>query len=529
MRLLERSDTGAFCLVQVNDNDIPPYAILSHTWGATIEEVTFEDVIKGTGKDKPGFQKIQFCGDQAALDGLKYFWVDTCCIDKSSSAELSEAINSMFFWYKQATTCYAYLSDIFLDVNPTTLSKSKWFTRGWTLQELLAPKDVHFYSAEWQYLGNKTSLQIELQQITKIPSEALEGRPLEQFSIAERMSWAANRVTTRIEDIAYCLLGIFDVNMALLYGEREKAFFRLQQEIIQGSNDQSLFAWTDPLLSADSETGILARSPKQFEHSSDIVSLGVWTMHDSFTFTHNGLGIELWMICVDPENEIYLASLACCYRSSHHHSPGIYVKKLHGLKSSWHVTRRKFRRIHGDRIKRLSSVDKRDGHFSKVHIVQNPELRLQDDPIPQDLVVFEIGWELFSPEFPEPLDNFELFPPRSWNPQTNIFTAERPISIESSRAFGAILVRYVTAPIMTLFGLSTVGKPWVKVVTPVPFRLGDWWTYNPSGYETDLSEATIRGVPKMLRAIIRKARTDREEDRDVFTIQLSIETSRDPV
>lgn len=177
MRLLRRSNTGEFSLTQFHEAT-PPYAILSHTWGSDIEEVNFEDLTSGNGKDKPGYKKIQFCGDQAVLDGLEYFWVDTCCIDKSSSAELSEAINSMFFWYAKAAFCYVYLSDIHQNADSvTSLKASKWFTRGWTLQELLAPKNVIFYSAEWQVLGDKTGLKDQLQKITKIPSDALEGTP----------------------------------------------------------------------------------------------------------------------------------------------------------------------------------------------------------------------------------------------------------------------------------------------------------------------------------------------------------------
>lgn len=305
MRLLRRSNTGEFSLTQFHEAT-PPYAILSHTWGSDIEEVNFEDLTSGNGKDKPGYKKIQFCGDQAVLDGLEYFWVDTCCIDKSSSAELSEAINSMFFWYAKAAFCYVYLSDIHQNADSvTSLKANKWFTRGWTLQELLAPKNVIFYSAGWQVLGDKTGLKDQLQKITKIPSDALEGTPLNHFSIAERMSWASKRVTTRIEDAAYSLLGVFGVNMPLLYGEREKAFLRLQQHIMQDSNDQSLFAWRDPSLTTDDEVGILARSPKQFECSSNVKSLQAWARHDSFAFTNNGLRIELWLIPVDKKEEVF--------------------------------------------------------------------------------------------------------------------------------------------------------------------------------------------------------------------------------
>src|SRR5271170_5421160 len=156
MRLLERKSDGEFGLTEFWGDNIPRYAILSHTWGA--EEVTFKDLMDQTGKSKGGFNKIRFCGEQAANDGLKYFWVDTCCIDKSSSAELTEAINSMFRWYRNAVKCYVYLSDVSTlrhfendDLpRPTwklAFRKSRWFTRGWTLQELIAPTSVEFYSS----------------------------------------------------------------------------------------------------------------------------------------------------------------------------------------------------------------------------------------------------------------------------------------------------------------------------------------------------------------------------------------------
>jgi len=156
MRLVECKDQRDFSLVEHIDN-IPRYAILSHTWAADSDEVTFKDLMEGTGKNKAGYDKIRFCAKQAASDSLQYFWVDTCCIDKSSSAELTEAINSMFRWYRNATKCYVYLSDVparehdASDHNsPLTwevsLMRSRWFTRGWTLQELIAPASVSVVS-----------------------------------------------------------------------------------------------------------------------------------------------------------------------------------------------------------------------------------------------------------------------------------------------------------------------------------------------------------------------------------------------
>ncbi|RYP52195.1 hypothetical protein DL768_002637 [Monosporascus sp. mg162] len=240
MRLL-RLDKGELSLIEYIGTNIPRYAVLSHTWGADDEEVTFKDVMDGTGKSKAGCSKIYFCGKQAAADGLKFFWVDTCCIDKSSSAELTEAINSMFRWYQEAARCYVYLSDVSVSSSAgdefsrrwkPAFKRSRWFTRGWTLQELIAPASVEFFSKEEQRLGDKQSLEETLHEITGISIQALRGSPLSRFSVNERMSWAAKRQTKREEDAAYSLLGIFNIHMPLIYGEgRQKALNRLQKEI----------------------------------------------------------------------------------------------------------------------------------------------------------------------------------------------------------------------------------------------------------------------------------------------------------
>lgn len=249
MRLLQRNNDDKYSLTEFEDNDVPRYAILSHTWGADHNEVTLADLKKDTGTSKAGYRKLWFCADQVAKHGLRYFWVDTCCIDKSSSAELTEAINSMFAWYRNAARCYVYLSDVSMD-RPTSgppaqqewypaFQQSRWFTRGWTLQELVAPVSVEFFSAEGQRLGNKYSLLQELYSITRISVEALHGSPLDEFSVDERMSWVGQRKTKREEDMAYSLLGMFDVHMPLIYGEgRKKAFARLQKEIDASSREE---------------------------------------------------------------------------------------------------------------------------------------------------------------------------------------------------------------------------------------------------------------------------------------------------
>jgi hypothetical protein len=244
MRLLRiDTDGGGFSLEEHIGKHVPRYAILSHTWGADHEEVSFKDLTKGTGKSKEGYRKLAFCGKQAAGDGLQYFWVDTCCINKSSSAELSEAINSMFRWYQYAERCYVYLSDVSISSTPEegcdssqiwehAFKKSRWFTRGWTLQELIAPASVEFFSKEGHRFGDKTSLRQTLYETTGITIKALCGTPLSHFSVKERMSWAAKRVTKRDEDKAYCLLGIFNIHLPLIYGEGyQKALDRVWKAI----------------------------------------------------------------------------------------------------------------------------------------------------------------------------------------------------------------------------------------------------------------------------------------------------------
>jgi hypothetical protein len=251
MRLLKRNNIGEFGLTKdlVSDDMIPRYAILSHTWGADIEEVSFKDMMDGTGMKKPGYDKIRFCGEQARCDDLQYFWIDTCCIDKSNSSELQEAINSMFRWYRNATKCYVYLADVSrptLDaaVGPSwesSFRKSRWFKRGWTLQELIAPVLVEFFSKEGEQLGSKRSLERHVNEVTGIPIKALQGSELSDFSVSERMLWVEDRDTTLKEDMAYSLLGIFDVHMPLIYGEgRENAFKWLREEIDRASKGSSL-------------------------------------------------------------------------------------------------------------------------------------------------------------------------------------------------------------------------------------------------------------------------------------------------
>jgi hypothetical protein len=254
MRLLHRNENGRFSFTKdlLGDDLIPPYAILSHTWGLDNEEVIFEDMANNTGEDKPGYEKIRFCEEQARQDGLQYFWIDTCCINKKDDAELARSINSMFHWYRNATRCYVYLCDVGKRDEDSTGSwelefrRSKWFTRGWTLQELLTPASVEFFSRERKQLGDKTSLRQLLREITNIPRSALQG-DLSQSNVQERFRWIEHRKTKLKEDRAYSLLGIFGVYILPMYGEgEESAFKRLKGEIDKLEKCTQDLRLTDP-------------------------------------------------------------------------------------------------------------------------------------------------------------------------------------------------------------------------------------------------------------------------------------------
>ncbi|KPA37208.1 beta transducin [Fusarium langsethiae] len=295
-------NTSTITLQRVNPDDLPstPYAILSHTWGK--EEVTFEDMMnEGQVKSMLGYTKIENTCRLAKERGLAYAWVDTCCIDKRSSAELAEAINSMFRWYKQASVCFAHLDDLTPaaeeeeGVDFDSLNSCRWFTRGWTLQELIGPKNLEFYDCAWKFRGKKANLGYSISQITGIHEEVLKDNSiLESVSIASRMSWAAKRKTTRIEDMAYCLLGIVDVNMPMMYGEGTKAFERLQEEIIKQTTDMSIFAWK-----ANDESqayrGILAQSPDEFIHCRRLSRAPSMRCGFETTMTNKGLRLETFL------------------------------------------------------------------------------------------------------------------------------------------------------------------------------------------------------------------------------------------
>ncbi|KAE9380043.1 HET-domain-containing protein [Stipitochalara longipes BDJ] len=295
MRLL---NTTTLTFHEFLGNEIPYYAILSHRWG--LDEVTFQDLQNNRENMKTvGWEKVIGCCAQARKEGWDYVWIDSCCIDKSSSAELSESINSMYLWYQNSQVCYAYLNDVSAEKDHeragSAFRNSSWFTRGWTLQELLAPQNVFFFNREWVEIGTKSTFDQLIASITGIDRQFLEGG-FERASIAQKFSWASKRQTLRIEDMAYCLMGLFGVNMPLLYGEGSKAFIRLQLEIMKVSDDDSLFAWTDWSIQAtpSQTTGLLANSPAAFQQSANIVSLsGGHKATTPHSMTNRGLSISL--------------------------------------------------------------------------------------------------------------------------------------------------------------------------------------------------------------------------------------------
>lgn len=338
-------------LEEFHGDTIPPYAILSHTWG--LDEVSFQDLASEDHKQKHGYRKIEGCCYAAAEQRIKYVWVDSCCIDKSSSAELSEAINSMFKWYEASNVCFIYLEDVPTGLDPfapeSAFRRSRWWTRGWTLQELLAPRHTIFFDSTWERVFRSEAsqdlfkkivlpsrdeqllihrqqppedrIQAFIQQIrygllteiSGIPGVVLAKElPLSEVSAACKFSWASRRMTTRIEDKAYCLMGLLGVNMPLLYGEGDNAFVRLQQALISSSDDISLLAWGYGLGWEEIEhfgyEKVLARSPAAFRgYPASKYRHNRRPPKTHSTVTGHGLHIELPLLLLDAKNRVWIS------------------------------------------------------------------------------------------------------------------------------------------------------------------------------------------------------------------------------
>ncbi|KAL4070215.1 hypothetical protein V8B97DRAFT_1871798 [Scleroderma yunnanense] len=346
-------------VMEFHGDEAPPYAILSHRW--IKQEVDYKEMIKLAKmkrderdeiRQRDGYQKILNSSEQAKKDKYDWLWIDTCCIDKRSSTELSEAINSMYRWYENSKVCYVYLHDVPGTSFPTERDDEKypksngwpeWFSRGWTLQEMIAPHGVQFFNKDWQLIADKKILARTISDITRVPQHILtSGLSSNRPCVAQIMSWAADRNTTRVEDRAYSLLGLLDVNMPMLYGEGKKAFHRLQLEIIRMSDDQSIFAWgfdedtrrnREPRRDRQTRRSgsILADSPSFFRDCAQMQLIDyddfIRYVKDDFpgqqlpsieedrfgTFSITNRGINIWLpLCpLDDSNSVFEAWLPC--------------------------------------------------------------------------------------------------------------------------------------------------------------------------------------------------------------------------
>lgn len=342
-------------------SDIPDYFILSHRWGE--DEITYRDIttlsISELEQKKSWPKLLGFVNASRNPDHdypkPKYGWVDTFCINKYSSAELSEAINSMFSWYRRATLCIAFLNDVSatstslrvhsVEESSDDFMKSVWFTRGWTLQELLAPKNVKFYNRDWKVIGLREDLASLISKTTGIDLWTVKTGEWSQTSVAMRMKWAAKRVTKRTEDVAYSLLGIFDINMPLLYGEGDKAFGRLQEAILMKYDDHSIFLWTPPDVAPPRkqskarrrQSQLVSRPPREKPVAAAFALHPSWFLetppHELFpsdaspvNITNQGVQITMAVIVQD---FTYLGIVSCCNMDDHTSYLAIPLKKHH--------------------------------------------------------------------------------------------------------------------------------------------------------------------------------------------------------
>ncbi|KAJ2999063.1 hypothetical protein NUW58_g122 [Xylaria curta] len=329
-----------------SDEEVPQYAILSHTWDHG-REISFHEMSEISANPehpaarKHGYAKIVETCRQAKRDNIEFAWVDVCCIDKTSSSELSEAINSMYRWYQQAEVCYVILSDFNMTLAPfeVVFPNCKWFTRGWCLQELLAPRRVEFFDARWHHTGSRADLKNLISKITGISKEVLVDNSLvDSLPVAYKLSWAAKRETTREEDNAYCLLGIFNISMPILYGEGTKAFTRFQEEIIKTSNDLSIFAFGRGLPkgsmvanfeahSSQSYCDLFATSSKDFLSCRDLLPTGSYVhWNNAFSLTNKGVRFRRAELQVHVRHGLYSMPLNC--RFSDIDSVRIYLRKV---------------------------------------------------------------------------------------------------------------------------------------------------------------------------------------------------------
>jgi Heterokaryon incompatibility protein (HET) len=487
-------DTKTLELVSVNDK-VPPYAILSHTWGE--EEVSFQDWKAGGNEGKVGYHKVRRSCEIAAQDGCSRIWVDTCCIDKSSSAELSEAINSMYRYYRNAKVCYAYLADLTFESlarDDGCFEACKWFSRGWTLQELIAPRNVVFFSTDWRPIGTKQTWASEISQVTKIDKEVLlNATDLWQVSVAKRMSWASNRTTTREEDIAYCLLGIFNISMPLIYGEGNKSFLRLQEEIMKDSTDQSMFAWNPTGTSQYGRRGILSRHPSEFADASHIVPYQASI--EPFAMTNKGLRVKLPVTTT--RGGAHVVVLACHIFGNFSEHIGIVMKPAEREEAGIY-----FRST--EPITFVSDSERRKAKVRSIYILKEARGKIPSElkhawvrSIPQARYGFNLA------ELPRP-----LFSPNDiWNVTNRTISLSSDSSLDTKKKFGGVILTHRAHPkeLIITFGCVDSGTPtsiFVDIST-LPADLED-----PTKLMEDIWKQGVepqrRGTRKPLTSLIRR-------------------------
>ena len=524
MRLI---DVRTIELGWFNDDEIPQYAILSHTWGA--DEVSYQELVwinrikafsasydtpassvasLSTQEDpssvmmtamefmlrsstsfatslngvkeedllkRQGYAKIVNAAKEARDLGYSYLWVDTCCIDKSSSAELQEAINSMFRWYSNAEVCIVYLEDVLppnaapgeyrtaSEIVKSAFDSSRWTKRGWTLQELVAPVICRFYLGDWRLLGEKEEFLQEISAATGIPVFVLEDRhSLSEVSVAERMSWAAHRQTTRVEDQAYCLLGLFSIHMPLLYGEGSKAFIRLQEEILKTTDDYSLFAWRAQDPTPSTYRGLLARSPLEFR---DCHSIEREESLSTFPINPTPIGLHLQLEYLPhPDDKTRILALIRASNALNQRL-AITLKSLDGASQ--------FARVDAGSLTPID--DWPTGELRTLYVRQTPSIPAAFST--PEFAAFHVQRRFAAHSIP-PVRILSAFPRELWDPETHSLR----IPSSAPKAFGVLLLRVqnhayahsLTFPVAFGFDRATCHY-WIKVVSDyvAPERLAE--------------------------------------------------------
>ncbi|QIX00101.1 hypothetical protein AMS68_005618 [Peltaster fructicola] len=511
---------------------VPKYAILSHTWSDG--EVSFSDLKnREVMVHLAGFIKISFACRQASRDGHHWLWVDTCCIDKTSSSELSEAINSMYQWYEGAEICYVHLEDLpgncprlrekvsevchsFTGVELVTtqdraslpskelltrrrsllgdlngigrleerlaseeqhepqywigaLARCRWFTRGWTLQELIAPGEVAFFGSAWNPIAYKRHILHTISGITGIDTLVLTHQiSLDELSVAKKMSWAASRATTRKEDESYCLLGVLGINMTLLYGEGDKAFTRLQEEVLRMSTDCSVFLWSRGRHSRldsrklralrqppDINRVLLAPSAAVFKPCSKITHEKRSDYECSYLMTHRGLQLDIVLmpITTDDEHEEFLGIMPCHLEDDFKHSLAIHLRK--------HKTGTKESMYSIERCRRECSSDlSRHGlqHFHSVKVEDRPAQVWTQVLIPRDnfqsaMSMSALEWtaSVWVRSVPADFQFKYAYPQHQWNSFTLTWNRYKSLARESTSRAGGLSFTYRGTEIMICF------------------------------------------------------------------------------